>query len=534
MVGERVVNTLGNRFELEGDNRIAEYFRTKHSLLGEALRWGSSLFVGVLREIVQEALKFMGRPSASPAAAAHLDEYTHLFQAIGLPPVPFGLESDAMFAVMRLAGPNPLMLQRVSHLDDRFPVTEAIYQAVVPGDTLAAAAAEARLYLADYFALDGAELGVFPHDRQKYVYAPLALFVVDKRTRELRPVAVQCKQVPGPDNPVFTPDDGVNWLMAKTIVEIADGNYHETVSHLGRTHLLIEPFVICTYRQLAPAHPLFQLLAPHFEGTLAINDAAWRHLIANKGAVDKLCAVTLKGAQRLTADGVRTCLFNEAMLPKALKARGVDDTAALPSYAYRDDAMPYWDAIREWVADYLPLYYASDADVAADPELTAWMTEISAEQGGRVRGFGPAGAEPTLAYLIDAVTMVIYTCSVQHAAVNFPQYDVMSYTPAMPLAGYAPAPTTKKGGTEADFLAMLPPVDMAELQMELGYILGTVHYTTLGQYPANYFTDPRVFAPLARFQARLADIDATIADRNQTRRYYPYLKLEGIPQSINI
>ena len=33
----------------------------------------------------------------------------------------------------------------------------------------------------------------------KYLYAPLALFTVDRRTRQLVPVAIQCGQVPGAD-----------------------------------------------------------------------------------------------------------------------------------------------------------------------------------------------------------------------------------------------------------------------------------------------------------------------------------------------
>ena len=38
--------------------------------------------------------------------------------------------------------------------------------------------------------------------------------------------------------------------MAKTIVQIADGNYHEFISHLGGTHLWMEPIAIANYRKL--------------------------------------------------------------------------------------------------------------------------------------------------------------------------------------------------------------------------------------------------------------------------------------------
>ncbi|AMV24978.1 Linoleate 9/13-lipoxygenase precursor [Gemmata sp. SH-PL17] len=534
VVGDRILFVLSNRIDLEGKTEFSEYLRSKHSLLTKAIAWGAELFLGVLREMVTDSLKFTLRSTARPDRPTALSAYSDLFRSIGLPPISATIPSDPAFAHMRVAGPNPVMLQRIRALDDRLPLTEAEYQRVVPGDSLAAAGAEGRLFLADYQPLHGAVMGTYPHDVQKYVYAPLALFVTDRTTRQLRPVAIQCKQTPGPDNPVFTPDDGHNWLIAKTVVEIADGNFHEAVTHLARTHLLIEPFVICTYRQLAPNHPLFVLLAPHFDGTLAINDASWRHLIANKGAVDQLFGGTIETSRQLAASGVQSYLFNESMLPKALADRGTDSAETLPEYHYRDDARLYWDAIQKWVSDYLALYYPTDGEVQSDPELKAWLAEIGADTGGRVSGFGVGTAAPTRAYLIDAVTMILFTCSVQHAAVNFPQYDVMSYVPAMPLAGYSPAPTSKTGATPADHLAMFPPMDMAELQMELGYMLGTVHYTTLGEYPANYFLDPRVAEPLTQFQKQLAEIGRTIEQRNTTRLPYHTLSPSGIPQSINI
>jgi arachidonate 15-lipoxygenase len=64
----------------------------------------------------------------------------------------------------------------------------------------------------------------------------------------------------------------------------------------------------------------------------------------------------------------------------------------------------------------------------------------------------------------------------------------------------------KTGATAADDLAMLPPLNTAEQQLEIGYLLGSVRYTTLGQYGSGAFRDPRVVEPLAAFRARLADV----------------------------
>jgi arachidonate 15-lipoxygenase len=531
-VARQVIRSLANRAEIDAGGHPSNYHRAKHSLLHDMLHAGPALMHGV-KQVVFDFLRFDGRIGAHPTRAQALEDYANLFRAIGLPPVARDYSNDRTFAWTRLAGPNPLMLTRMGGPDDRFPVTEADFATAIPNDTLEAAFAEGRVYLCDYAALDGAECGDYPHG-PKYIYAPLAMFVVEKETRELRPVAIQCKQRPAADNPIFTPVDGHNWLIAKTIVEIADGNYHEAFSHLGRTHLFMEPFAVSTVRQLAPAHPVRLLLLPHFEGTMAINEAAWKHLIANKGAVDKLFGGSLATSRKLTVRAVQSAAPMDLLVPWTFIDRGVADHEGLPVYPYRDDAVLLWNSIHDWVSDYLALYYHSDADVAEDDELAAWGRELASQDGGRINGLPNGGALQTVDDLADLLSLVLFTCSVQHAAVNFPQYDLMSYVPQMPLASYTAAPTAKTGATHADYLAMLPPMDMAELQVELGFILGSVRYTQLGQYPDEHFRDPRVAPPLAAFQEQLHTIEKTIEHRNTIRRPYEFLVPTAIPQSINI
>ena len=469
-------------------------------------------------------------------APSSLEDYNKLFRFIALPAISQTFQEDAVFASMRVAGPNPLVIERLSKLDDRFPVTDAQYQAVMGSqDSLAAAGQEGRLYLADYAAFDGVLNGSFP-SAQKYLAAPLALFAVPQSGawRGLAPVAIQCAQRPGPHNPIITPSnsDVYNWVMAKSIVQTADGNFHEAVSHLGRTHLVTEPFVIATERQLASTHPVGILLRPHFEGTLFINNAAQEFLIAAQGGVDALLAGTIDADRVYAAKSVQNYVFNDAMLPTALKLRGVDDPTQLPVYPYRDDALLIWNAIHKWASDYLAIYYRTDADVQADFELQNWVAELLSHDGGRMQGVGQDGRVQTRDYLADAVTLIIFTASAQHAAVNYPQSFIMSYAPAMPLAGYAPAPSSARGATLADYLSLLPSLDQAQKQLNILYILGSVYYTRLGDYPT--FTDGRVQAPLQAFQKALQQIEEMINQRNQERPPYEFLLPSKIPQSINI
>jgi arachidonate 15-lipoxygenase len=480
--------------------------------------------------------------------AISLEEYNRQFAAIDVPAIAAHFQEDECFAYLRIAGPNPTMIEKVRScgedvLSQKFPVTNEQYQATMGSDdSLEQAVAEGRLYVADYAILSSAINGTYPNTQQKYIEAPQALFAVPpvgSASRNLRPIAIQCTQVPGPESPIFTPtgndaSEQYTWRMAKAVVQVADSNYHEAVAHLGRTHLFISPFVMATHRQLLPTHPLSILLRPHFEGTLNINNGAQSRLMAPKGGVDTNLAATIDCARALTVVGLQTYGFNSAMLPKQLEQRGVDDPTALPLYPYRDDALLLWEAIQDWVRAYLSLYYADDAAVQQDLDLQNWVAELLALDGGRAIDFGEAGQIQTLDYLIDAVTLIIFTASAQHAAVNFPQGDIMTYTPAMPLAAYAPAPS-HSAQTEDEYFELLPPLHQAQGQLELCYLLGQVYHTVLGQYDAEWFSDDRVQAPLQKFQSRLVEIEGAIALRNQTRPYpYSYLQPSKIPQSINI
>ncbi|BAY61306.1 lipoxygenase-like protein [Calothrix brevissima NIES-22] len=467
-----------------------------------------------------------------------LTDYEKLFPVIGVPAIAQTFQEDAVFAYMRVAGYNPVMIERVSKLSDRFPVTDEHYQAVMGSDdSLQAAGEEGRLYLTDYGIFEGALNGTYPTE-QKYVYAPLALFAVPRGSnsdRLLRPVAIQCGQNPSPDYPIITPNSSkYAWLFAKTIVQIADANFHEPVTHLARTHLFVGAFVMATYRQLPVNHPLGLLLRPHFAGTLAINDAAQRILIARGGGVDRLLSSTIDNSRVLAVKGLQSYGFNSAMLPKQFEQRGVSDRNLLPVYPYRDDALLVWDAIRQWVSGYLQLYYATDRDIQNDTALQSWAAEVQAYEGGRISEFGEDGRIQTRDYLVDAATLIIFTASAQHAAVNFPQKDLMGYAAALPLAGYVPATILKGEVTEQDYLKLLAPLDQAQRQYNLLALLGSIYYNKLSEYPQAYFTDSRVKPLLQNFQENLQQVEHAINQRNLSRPTYNYLLPSKIPQSINI
>jgi arachidonate 15-lipoxygenase len=505
---------------------------------------------GLLSDLAGELYQMVTRSHSNlPDGETQLrsmDNYLDLFQTLPVPAIAYNFIEDSIFARLRVAGPNSMLLTGISALPDNFVLTAEQYASVVANDDLETALAAGRVYICDYKALGELEPGAW-QGRAKFCYQPLALFAVPPGGASIIPVAIQCGQ-DADEYPAILPSTSNQalwaWEMAKLVVQVADGNYHELFVHLAHTHLVIEAVAVATHRHLAGIHPLWALLVPHFEGTLFINDQAAKSLIAPGGPIDYIFAGTIASSEKAAADARLDFDFMGKMLPADLSARHVRDASKLPDYPYRDDALLVWQAIHDWVREYVHVYYADDAAVATDSELAAWSADLAGT--GRIRNF-PA-AIMTRSQLTDICTMVLFTASAQHAAVNFPQKDVMSFAPAVTGAAWMPAPDGA-GNDKSDWLAMMPPQKLALQQLDVLWLLGSLHYRPLGDYRSNAFPYPNWFqdsaitgagvtaaeAPLPRFQAALRAVEAQIVKRNQNRlRPYPYLQPSLIPTSINI
>lgn len=538
-VAETIISIAENNTRVDGTISRAHPEHPDHhefrELLLSAEHGGAKAAFGALIEIVEGADRGTER-------AHSLEEYQDLFVTLPVPPSARDFATDLSFARMRLAGPNPMMLHRIDRLPDHFPVGEAevtrargglVAQGIdVDGLDLASALAEGRAFLTDYAAVDGLDRGSWAGG-PKYLAAPIALFITAGADRALLPVAIQVAQKPDPASPVLTPADGIRWAMAKTMATVADGNVHQAVVHLAHTHLVVEACALAAFRNLPSSHPVHHLLAPHFEGSFYINDAAESKLTSPGGGVDLVMAARIEVSRQVAIRGVQTWDFAGSMLERNLRSRGVDDVETLPDYPYRDDARLVRGAIRDWVEAFLRLWYCGDEMVRQDTEVQAMFRELGAAEGGRIQG---VPAITGVFALTEALTHIIFTGSAQHAAVNFPQRPIMSFAPAFPLAGYLPGPRPQ--AELADWLALLPPLRLAQLQCALGSLLGGVHHTQLGRYHPgflrNFARDGRTDAPRDALRERLEDIERTIAGRNLGRVPYDHLRPSMIPQSVNI
>lgn len=496
------------------------------------------LFLG-FEEQLKSQHKWIGELSTLEG----LEKYDVLWETMPIPDVSEHVHDDEFFGYARVAGPNPMVLTKVSAVPELFELDEQRYGEAA-GEELSVSLAEGRLFAIDYASLgsmakEDATFKLLTGDN--YGAAPIALLVLPADDSVLRPVAIQIGQVPG-ESPVFyRPPEGTTdgkrywgWEMAKTVVQTADFNHHEMFSHLGETHLVSEGFCMATHRQLPRTHPLRELLEPHFEGDLWVNNIAAAIILGPYSFGDEILPSPIEDAAAGAGRARLDWHFQDKMPHRDFQIRGLDDPRL--EHPYRDDALSVWEEIHTWVADYIAVYYSGDDAVLADTELGAWSDEVI--ENAKINGF----VRPTTRdELVETITMVVFTASAQHAAVNYLQRDDMTYVPY--YAGtLASLPTDPEGEyTEAQWLDMLPTFLSSLAQMYFLNVLGTVYYRRLGEYKLPVFphrpalVDERVQDALSQFQARLQLLETEIVQRNTKRRWeYPYLLPSNIPTSTNI
>ncbi|XP_072029207.1 polyunsaturated fatty acid lipoxygenase ALOX15B-like [Amphiura filiformis] len=444
---------------------------------------------------------------------------------------------DKVFADQRLIGTNPAVIQRVHSLDilkeimdvsdeDRFNRQMKM--------ALSDAVEKKKLFMVDYTTILRRIIC-----QNGTIASPVALFYVNEED-DLMPVAIQLfknKGPAGPDNPVFFPDDNkYTWMLAKIWFNNADASYHQSVSHLGFTHLVMETIYLALRQTVSISHPLYHLMAPHFLYLLKVNETAFKALVNPGGWVDTSMSIGVKGMYEIIRrryqgysvalddddkhvdepDAVSCVedlhlaqawrLDREGNLENDIKCRGVED---LPKYYFRDDALAVYRAIKKYVSNVVNPHYADIETLKNDYEIQEWASMLSAkyEEGGcQIQGVPGRGQFSDCDQLIDTITSVIYISSVAHASVNFLQYEQYGYPFNYPAMLYGDPPRTKNEHAASDILQCLPTKKTTLGSLAITDLLSQRATKKLGDFEIKYQFDKIGMDALKQFQEDLQEI----------------------------
>lgn len=447
-------------------------------------------------------------------------------------------QEDLMFGYQFLNGCNPVLIRRCTELPEKFPVTTEMVECSLERQlSLEQEVQQGNIFIVDFELLDGIDANKTDPCTLQFLAAPICL-LYKNLANKIVPIAIQLSQIPGDENPIFLPSDAkYDWLLAKIWVRSSDFHVHQTITHLLRTHLVSEVFGIAMYRQLPAVHPIFKLLVAHVRYTIAINTKAREQLICECGLFDKANATGGGGHVQMVQRAMKDLTYASLCFPEAIKARGMESKEDIPYYFYRDDGLLVWEAIRMFTAEVVGIYYESDQVVQEDPELQDFVNDVYVYgmRGRKSSGF-PKSVK-SREQLSEYLTVVIFTASAQHAAVNFGQYDWCSWIPNAPPTMRAPPPTAKGVVTIEQIVDTLP--DRGRSCWHLGAVWALSQFQEnelfLGMYPEEHFIEKPVKAAMARFRKNLEAIVSVIAERNKKKQLpYYYLSPDRIPNSVAI
>ncbi|XP_068583125.1 polyunsaturated fatty acid lipoxygenase ALOX15B-like isoform X2 [Cebidichthys violaceus] len=437
-------------------------------------------------------------------------------------------KEDAFFGYQFLNGVNPMLIQQCSVLPKNFPVSDDMV--FLSGQcSLADEMEKGNIFLVDYKRLDGLKTSTI-NGMKQYLMAPLVL--LHKTLDQLMPIAIQ---IPADDNPIFFPTDSeYDWLTAKIFVRSADFNEHQLNAHLLRTHLLAEVFAVSLLRNVPMVHPLYKILVPHTRYTLQINNLARGLLISETGIFTQFAACGGEGMKTLMKRLLSSVTYRSLCIPDDIVERGLED---VPNFYYRDDGLKLWDVIHRFVQGVLSFYYKDDTEVQKDSELQKWISDIFEHGFLSQADTGIPESFTTVAELVKFVTMVIFTCSGQHSAVNAGQFDDGGWMPNTPLTLQRPPPTTKGTTSEATMLQTLPAVNATVRIASTVWLLSrqSTDFVPLGQYPEEHFSEKIPCKLIQDFQGELQVLSAIINARNKSLEVpYTYLDPMVVENSVGI
>ncbi|KAG4917949.1 hypothetical protein JHK82_055406 [Glycine max] len=198
----------------------------------------------------------------------------------------------------------------------------------------------------------------------------------------------------------------------------------------------------------------------------------------------------------------------------------------IEDYPFANDGLLIWDAIKQWVTDYVNHYYPTPSIIESDQELQAWWKEI------KTVGHGDKSEEPwwpnlnTSKDLIDIITTIAWVASGHHAAVNFSQYAYGGYFPNRPTIARNKMPTEDPSEEEwgnflnkpeQTLLECFPSQIQATLVMVVLNLLSdhSLDEQYIGKYmEPSWAENPTIKVAFERFNRRLKEIEGIIDSRN--------------------
>jgi hypothetical protein len=407
---------------------------------------------------------------------------------------------------------NAFTIRRLNPAKDSlsFSLDDETARKITDGKTLKQLFESGRLFLSDhsYFASPEYRQFLLPG---RYAAGCTAYFFIHPRTNDLLPLAIKTNVE---SDLIYTPLDSPNdWLLAKLMFN-ANDLFHGQIYHLASSHAVAEIVHLAAIRTMSSRHPVFALLDRVMYRAYAIRPIGSEILFNPGGLFDSIFAFSSEAAKQFATQFYPASIgnFRGNYLATNLRTRGLLDC----EYGPQLKSLPIWTEgsaliapIREYITSFVHAFYPTEKSLAADTELSAWLTEAT----------GPAGVLDfpstisTRSSLIEVLTHMAYLTSLNHHVLNQgAPFATAGVLPFHPAALYQPLPTSKN---ISDVTPWLPPLEESLDQVQLLALFNRPEQTIGNETLAEMFSAPVLEQTVdaAGFRNSMTELDTEIKER---------------------
>lgn len=329
----------------------------------------------------QYAMSWTTYPDVYSSGAPHLPDWTESLSDADTATRQFWPMIARHGIAFNLIVPERVTAARARELRHRFqiPWTQALRRANAAGN----------LYAIDMSRFEALQPQTVGGD-VRFTPATVTLLTRDPRTKTLTPVAIVVAGYRGRGRSVFTRANATDgaWLYALQAAKTSIAVFGIWLGHVYHWHIVTAAMQMTMLNTLPASHPVYQLLAPQSKYLIPFDDvllALWPRIAppTSVATPDQFLSLANDYAdgRSFFEDDPRTTLKN-----LGLRQSDFTRATAWDQYPLVGQLLAVWDLVATYVRSCVRATYGSDAAVAGDRQLQAWIAASSAPTVGNVRG----------------------------------------------------------------------------------------------------------------------------------------------------
>ncbi len=279
----------------------------------------------------------------------------------------------------------------------------------------------------------------------RFTPATLTLLAQDAATKALRPVKIIVSGHQGSQKQMYTYGVATPgaWLYALQAVKTSVTLYGIWMGHVYHWHIVSAALLMTLNNKVEEKHPLRVFMAPQSDFLLAFNDVL---LLLWKGIAPPTSVSSAKQFIAMTDAFAKGRVYfdddPDVTLEKfGIKKADFSDKADWDQFPIAGQMLGIWKAVGDYVTVFVENTWTSDAAVAADKDLQAWLAASTNPEVGNVVGLPPMDSRANLIRTLQSLVFRLTahgSARMNHTANPMLSF-VANFPPCLQLTDIPPA-----------------------------------------------------------------------------------------------